>query len=238
MQKIKLENINELLQSMAQIGKVYAPIEKAGQVNYYEWNKDAKLRLDVLNTVKSAKDVFFPQTEDLASFKTEGKEISIQAEKPLDEDFAVFGVRACDVKSFDILDKVFIEENTDEFYKARREHGVVISHACNEPEETCFCTTFGIDASAPKGDIETYTVGDTLYWLPVTDKGKEYSAKLGNILEEADESQVNKQKETIKAIMDKLPLKDVTTQAFGAGKTMEYFDRPEWKELSEADART
>src|SRR5699024_11289020 len=63
--------------------------------------KDAKLRLDVLNTVKSAKDVFFPQTEDLASFKTEGKEISIQAENPLDEDFAVFGVRACDVKSFD-----------------------------------------------------------------------------------------------------------------------------------------
>lgn len=35
----------------------------------------------------------------------------------------VFGVRACDVKSFDVLDKVFLAEPQDSYYKNRREHG-------------------------------------------------------------------------------------------------------------------
>ncbi len=143
-------------------------------------------------------------------------------------------MRACDVKSFDFLDNVFIKENTDAFYKARRDHGIVISAACNEPEETCFCTAFGIDSAAPKGDVETYIVGDALYWNPVTEKGKALTEKLGDVLEKAEEAPVKQQKEAIHKIMAKLPLKDVSTKAFGAGKTKEYFDSPKWKELSEA----
>jgi hypothetical protein len=37
------------------------------------WDKDAAVRLDALKTVKSAKDVFFPQTEDLVKSAPAGK---------------------------------------------------------------------------------------------------------------------------------------------------------------------
>ena len=63
-----------------------------------------------LNTVRSAKDFFFPQTENLVDFKIKGKEIEVIDPRTEHEDFVVFGVRACDARSFTILDKVFLAE--------------------------------------------------------------------------------------------------------------------------------
>lgn len=50
---------------------------------------------------------FFPQTENLMDFKLSGKTIEIIDTRSETEDFVLFGVRACDVKSFEILDRVF-----------------------------------------------------------------------------------------------------------------------------------
>ncbi len=44
--------------------------------------------------------------------------------------------------------------------------------ACQEPEETCFCKVFGIDAADPTADVVTWMTGDDLYWKPVTEKGE------------------------------------------------------------------
>ena len=52
-----------------------------------------------LNTVRSAKDFFFPQTENLVDFKVKGKEIEIIDPRTEHEDFVIFGVRACDARS-------------------------------------------------------------------------------------------------------------------------------------------
>ena len=54
------------------------------------------------------------------------------------------------------------------------------------------------------------------------------------MLEECDDSAVNEQKAKTDAIMDRLPLKDLNTDAFGGGKPEELFNAPEWAELSEA----
>lgn len=86
----------------------------------------------------------------------EGKNIDIIDSRSEIEDFVVFGVRACDVKSFGILDRVFLSEPVDTYYKNRREHGTIVSLACNRPTETCFCQTFGVDAANPE---ETLSAG-------------------------------------------------------------------------------
>ena len=104
---------------------------------------------DALNTVRSAKDFFFPQTENLMDFKLSGKKLEIIDTRRESEDFVLFGVRACDVKSFDVLDRVFLAEPADSYYKNRRSHATVVSLACTRPAETCFCGTFGIDAAEP-----------------------------------------------------------------------------------------
>ena len=232
MLKCSLDKIQNLFAEIAKNAKLYLPIDNSdGSSAYGEWSEGVKWS-DNLNTTKSPKDFFFPQTEDLMRFKTEGKNIEVIDVRGEIEDFVVFGVRACDVKSFDVLDRVFLTEPRDSFYAMKREHGIIVSVACTRPAETCFCTTFGIDAAEPAGDITCWKTEDYLYLCANTEKGEALAKRLGGILEECDDSAVNEQKKQIAKVMDKLPLKDLTTDAFGGGKTQELFNDPAWDELS------
>ena len=165
-------------------------------------------------------------------FKTEGKTIEVEDIRTESEDFVVFGVRACDVKSFDILDRVFLTEPMDSFYANRRSHGVIVSLACTRPVETCFCKTFGIDPSVPAGDISAWKTETEIFFEANTEKGEALLDALSDLTEECDDAAVVEQKAKISAVMDKLPLKDLKTDAFGGGKTAELFNDPAWDELS------
>lgn len=232
MRKISLLNIDKLFAKISESAKLYIPVDgNNGLASYKLWEEGVKMS-DALNTTRSAKDFFFPQTENLMEFKVQGKNIDIVDSRSEKEDFVVFGVRGCDVKSFDILDRVFLSEPRDSYYASRREKGVIVSMACGRPAETCFCKTFGIDPSSPAGDVTAWKTENEIYLQANTEKGKTLMSKIDSVTEEADETAVNAQKQAISAIMEKLPLKDLTTDKFGAGKTMEYFDNPAWGELS------
>lgn len=235
--KLSTKRLTELFSSLSDEKELYLPIEVNGQVQFGKWSNDAKVRLDKLNTVKSAKDLFFPQSENLMAFKTEGKTISILENRDETKPFAVFGVRACDAASFKILDKVFLAEPVDTYYKTRRDNGVVITLACSEPEETCFCSAFGIDATNPAGDISTWIVGDTLYWNNLTEKGKALTEKVKSIFEPAnssDEATLESSKKDVKKILEKLPLHDLSLGGFNGEALNEKFNSPKWEQLSQA----
>jgi hypothetical protein len=95
-------------------------------------------------TAKAPKDLLFPQVENLLRFRQQGKKLDLEA-APLPTDPVIaFGVRGCDIAGFAILDKVFLQEPADACYRARRENLTILGLACSEPEETCFCRTFGL----------------------------------------------------------------------------------------------
>lgn len=232
--KIALSKLNELFSLISEEQSVFAPIEKAGQVEFYPWEENSNVRLDVLNTVKSSKDFFFPQSENLVKFKVEGKNISITPEELMARPSVYFGVRACDVKSFDILDKVFLSEPVDSYYADKRKNGTIIALACNKPEKTCFCSLFGVDASNPAGDVVTWIINDELYWESVTEKGNALTEKVKSLLTETDSLAVDTKKVEIKEIIDNLPLKDLSLEGFNGDALMEKFNDPQWAELSRA----
>ena len=237
MLKIAVDRLPELFAKMAESKVLYMPIEKNDQVEYYPWNESAKVRLDKLNTLKSAKDLFFPQTENMMKFKMEGKTISVAENRDPVEPFAVFGVRACDARSFDVLDQVFLADPVDTFYQSRRENGLIITMACNEPEETCFCGTFGIDAANPAGDVSCWMAEGCLYWQANTEKGEAFTEVVAGVMEEAGaegEAKVEEQKKAIAAILDRLPLKDLNLEGFDGDHLLEKFGSPKWAELAEA----
>jgi len=234
MRKCLLSNSDALFYEISKNAKLYIPVDlEQGRVAYKEYAKDLKMS-DALKTDRSAKDFFFPQTETLMAFKAQGKNIEVIDTRSEREDFVIFGVRACDVKSIEVLDKVFLAEPVDSYYQNRREHGVIISMACGRPSETCFCQTFDIDASSPQGDIACYKTNDAFYFEAITEKGKALLEKLGDVTEECSSSEVETEKAKIKENLAKLPLKDLKADAFGKDKTDEFFNRPEWKTLSES----
>lgn len=233
MLKLSLDKLDHLFETIAAQETLYLPIEKSGEVEFYPYEKDAKVCLDVLHTVKSAKDLFFPQCENLMQFKMEGKSIEVSEPKLADEDYVLFGVRACDARSFSILDRVFLSDPVDSYYQARRTHGVVVTLACSKPEETCFCNVFGIDATEPEGDVVTWIADGALYWEAKTEKGGTLTEKLASLMEESDDGAVERQKSQVKEIIGKLPLGSLDLTRFKEDEMMNLFDDEAWASLSE-----
>ena len=198
MKKCLLSNSNALFNKIAENNTLYIPVDlEQGRVAYKKFVDGLKMS-DALKTDRSAKDFFFPQTETLMAFKTDGRHIEVIDTRSESEDFVVFGVRGCDVKSLEVLDKVFLAEPVDTYYANRREHGVIVSMACSRPTETCFCQTFGVDASAPAGDIVCYKTDDAFYFDAKTEKGQKVLDQIGSVLEDCDDAAVKAEQAKIK----------------------------------------
>ncbi len=233
MLKCSIDNLDKVFAKIAENALLYIPTDTKQGAEYKKWSEGAKMS-EKLNTARSPKDFFFPQTEDLMEFKMTGKEIEVIDTRSEKEDFVVFGVRACDVKSFDVLDRVFLTEPFDSYYANRREHSTIVSMACRRPTETCFCQTFDIDATNPDGDVSCWKTDKEVFFKANTPKGERLLDSLNGILTDGDDSEVKLQQEKTKEIMKKLPLSELSKDKFGQGKTSEFFDAPEWDELSES----
>ena len=233
MKKVAITDIYRVFAKIGESRKLYIPADDGvSQARFLPYMEGMQLT-EKLNTVRSAKDLFFPQVENLLKFKVDGKQIEMIDNREPVEPFAVFGVRACDCRSFDVLDNVFLyEEPADTFYKARRENGLIITLACNMPEETCFCTAFGIDPADPAGDITAWQTGDSYIFRGNTEKGKQLLEQLE--LEDAQEDAAVQKQQQIRAITEKLPFGKLDLTGFDKEHLMEKFNDPRWAQLSES----
>ena len=201
MYKIAAENLQALFQKIAADQDLYLPVKVSDQVNFKAWSEDAEVCLDTLKTVKSPKDAFFPQSENLYTCEKEGKNITIEPQALQEKNFVVFGMKACDVQGVKVLDNVFLSDPVDTFYAARREHGTIVALACHEPEESCFC------------------------------KGEALTKAVAELLNDADEAKVEEEKTAIRAIVEKLPYSNLSLEGWGQEDYMDRFNSPVWEEL-------
>ena len=234
MRKLPIDQLSALFQAIAEKEALYIPADdSSGQARFQRWHEGMEMT-HALNTVRSAKDFFFPQTENLVDFKLKGKEIEVIDPRTEHEDFVVFGVRGCDARSFTILHKVFLAEPVDTYYKSRREHGTIVYLACTHPEETCFCSTFGIDPAAPEGDARGWIEGDSLYLEALTEKGEKFLAAVADKTSECGDEAVRAQQEKTRDIAKKLPLHELNLTGFNGENMLKLFDSKKWGELSQA----
>ena len=240
MLKIAKERLNDLYAKINESKTLFIPIKSAGEVNYAVWGEGKEVSLETLKTVKSPKNAFFPQTENMMKFKTEGKNIEIVdvreklGEKIDERPLVMFGVKACDYKAIEVLDKVFLAEPVDTYYQMRRESTTIVTLACSKPDESCFCNAFGLDATAPMGDVTTWLDNEYLYWQANTEKGEALTALVKEWLEEGGETEVAAQQETTNAIIEKLPFNNLDLTRFTPENLNELFNAKEWAEMSEA----
>ena len=231
MLKINKADLAALFAKIDENASLFLPVRLAGKTNFAAWDKDAQVDLDTLKTVKSPKDAFFPQSETLYTCTREDGKLKIDPEKLQDAPFVLFGVRGCDVRALDVLDKVFLSQPVDSYYAARREHGTVVSYACHAPETSCFCKVFSVDCAAPGGDVTTWWVGEELYWQPNTEKGEALTAQVRDLFEDADAAAVEAEQAAIRAIVEKLPYSNLSLEGWGAEAAKTRFDSPLWEKL-------
>ena len=234
MLKIAKERLNDLYAKINETMGLFIPIKKAGEVNYHVWGEGKEVSLETLKTVKSPKNMFFPQSENMMKFKTQGKTIEVESMLDEKKPYVLFGVKACDYKAIEVLDKVFLADPVDTFYQERRNTTTIVTLACSKPEESCFCSAFGIDATAPQGDVTTWLDNDNLYWQANTEKGEALTALVNELFENGGEGEVASQQDATKKIIEKLPFAALDLSRFKPENLNDLFNDKAWASMSEA----
>jgi sulfhydrogenase subunit beta (sulfur reductase) len=114
------------------------------------------------NTYFPIKGFFFDRKEVLFKFK----ENRIMNPRIKLRQRVFFGVRRCDLNGIMHQDILFLEENEDPFYKARRDASVLIGLHCKEGGDYCFCNSF-----------ELKDFFDLMFY----DKGRNYAIEVGSL---------------------------------------------------------
>ena len=231
MRKIAVGDMSQLFTEINKQYHLHLPVRAGGTTNFAPFNADLEPDFDTLKTANTVKHLFLPQVEDLYSANADGSQIRITPTPTVNRPFVAFGVRACDVAALEVLDNVYLSEPIDRFYEARREMGVIVGLACSNPRGACFCSAFGIDASRPAADVATWMVDGYLYWLPQTVKGEKLTDCLIELLETADDTDIEAHTADIRSRIDALPYSNLQLQANNPDNLLAVFDSPIWDEL-------
>ena len=115
--------------------------------------------LGSVRTQRSVKEFLFPPKERVLADPEYGKTI-------------LFGIKECDRRSIEMLDKIFLEEEpVDEFYKKRRENTIIITSDCTDANENCFCSYFESEPFSKSGFDLNFSIikGQSIMQFGATD---------------------------------------------------------------------
>ena len=186
--KSKILAKKDLSKFISKLGKeydVFAPVKKEEGILFSKIDKADDICLSCSNTKNSVKEFFLPQSEKLFRFVKKGNSNEITDVKEEKRQSLLFGVRPCDGKAIAMLDKVFLENILDSYYKNKRENTLVIGMACNEPDQTCFCTSVGGGPFSTEGlDALSVELKGKYLIIPVTKQCEKLFAHLDNASQE------------------------------------------------------
>ena len=166
-----ISKLKPLLHAVAETMDVYVPrkVDEHYVCSRYDPEAQAEPEWNEIRMCTPVKELLFPLREMAAAFP---EPVEPQPVKP----FAVFGLKACDLRSLEILDKVFMEEGfEDPFYIARREAMFSIASDCTTPGESCFCNLLDGKPYAEDGfDLNVSRVTDGYIVQPGSPKGRSF----------------------------------------------------------------
>ncbi len=154
------EQITAWLAKLAEKYTVLAPKTTAKTVTFqvYSTKELDQVSADELldYTTNSAKKSYIPQTELLFNYKAKKhaddlSKVDLSLEPVYNEEYSViFGTRPCDAKGVFVQDAAYLGgPYRDPYYVARREKTFLITQACNETLNSCFCNWTETDLTSP-----------------------------------------------------------------------------------------
>lgn len=206
--------------------EIWTPAKKDGLVLFHAMQTAKEIHFDFFNTKKTPKDLFFPQSEVLFSFRK--GELEKEADSILEKPRIIFAIRPCDAKSLALLDKVFDSEDyRDPYYVGRRKGTLLLGMACTHPQTSCFCTSMkGGPFEKTCLDLLMVDLGDDKYWVEaVTPAGKGLVGKDGPFkdVQETDRERLAKiKKQAEEKVKSKVVIEGLEE------KLDKIFDSPFW----------
>jgi ferredoxin len=228
METVFISQLRPFLDAVAERMEVYVP-KKSGDYyvfNRYDPSAEAVPEFNNIRACTPVKEFLFPLRELAAVFP---KTVEPEDVKP----FAVFGLKDCDLRSIEILDKVFAEEEfKDPFYVKGRENMFIISSDCFDPGESCICNVLDGRPYASGGfDLNVSQVRDGFVIEVGSEKGNDFVKSHSElftdvpetVLAERDESRSETQK-TLEQQNAELRFDASVKEIVGSAEGSEVFD--------------
>jgi ferredoxin len=134
---------------------VIAPVRRREQGNdkceYRQVHGPDEIFLSGPLPARPLKEVVFPPTESLFKWKQTKSSIEIEEVPTSFKEKVVVGARPCDAAALEIVDKVMGWDYRDELWYGRREATTILSLACPQCDDSCFCTAVGLSPVSPRG---------------------------------------------------------------------------------------
>jgi sulfhydrogenase subunit beta (sulfur reductase) len=194
---ISKEHWQNVLLDWMQEYDVFAPVRHPGGLLLFE-RADPSLShmfvFDTARTIQPLKSFLFPAFEDVMS------ESETQA-KP----WLFLGVRACDLKALEVLDRALGTNLQDPHYAKRRKDSVIVGADCTQPYKTCFCTAVDGRPFASEGfDLNASKIWDGFVVEVGSLRGKVllegFDRSLKPLVKEEEEAQEKLRRETVKKV--------------------------------------
>ena len=227
MRVLNKQKLNEAFDILNRESELYLPTARKGQSGFTPWKSYDKandqIMLEAVNVYGSAKEILFPQTERMYSFRTNGDAVEVITSFEDTQPRIIFGLRACDLAAISCLDDVFLTRGyEDSYYQARRDNVTLIVNACYQPGPNCLCNAMGVDCVNPVGaDVIIRDAGDVYVWEAQNPKGEAATAMIASLLEDREVGLPS-----LKPFAKEVNFAGVTEKLAGM------FEHPIWEELS------
>jgi ferredoxin len=186
---LRKESYKQLLQKLLENQQVYGPVQQGKRVNYRRITSPDALTDDFIIPDMSVKSFIFPAIEKLFSYTKNKEEVRVQ-----DKDWEaipskiIVGVRPCDAMGIVHLGAIFNWQPEDPIFNKRLEKTTIVSYACNEADDDCFCTSVGGNPGNTKGSdllLTKMESGDYIAEI-LTPKGEAIVASAPELFEGGD----------------------------------------------------
>lgn len=181
-----LENLLAACEGIADKYRTFAPTSEDGVTGFRpldhmtreQRQSVATIALDNKPPVGSIKSFFFPDSEIYIKFAHAGRKVAQIKLEAMGRQL-LLGAKTCDLRSVEMIDKVFLAEPIDSLYQEKREKTIVIAAVCSQSGETCRCHEFGISPVASTADLVLERgSGGEVYLTAQTAKGEELAGDL------------------------------------------------------------
>lgn len=164
------QSLDDLLRALASERQLYVPKRMEAGFALVPYEPGRSVELNDIRPINPVKEFVLPIWEPVASIP------SGIIEGPNMEPFAIVGLKACDLRAIDVLDKVFLDPDLqDRFYLERRDLMMLVCSDCLEPAQSCFCNLTG-GHPYPQGqfDLNLIAVRDGFVVEAGSQQGKEF----------------------------------------------------------------
>ena len=140
---LSIGSVAEFLATLAESYNLFLPQKVDEHLHYIKFDptKAQEVVLGEIRATEPLKSFFFPAKEKVAAYFPNGGG-SGNDEKPL----AIVGAKACDLRSLDLLDRIYKEGDfPDPTYVNKREENLIIACDCTTCGPSCFCPLVGVE---------------------------------------------------------------------------------------------